>query len=337
MTDAAPTATQPDNAHPQDILFEGVRPPVQLPVCDHYAGNEKFLGKALAIRKEMGPVFDITLDLEDGAKVGEETQAAQWALNACQAFSADKRGLGIRIHDVDHAAFRDDLNILLARPDVNIAYIMLPKANNAEDVAHAAYEIEYRCQQNGWSKSPALHVLIETPGSVLDVEKIAGLKQVESLSFGVMDYVSHFNGAVPEAAMRSPLQFEHALLIKARVDIAMACHRFGKVPSHNVCTQFKDMQQVHSDALRARNEFGFTRMWSIHPDQIPVIVQAFAPDTDLVQKSCAILEKAANASWGPIEHEGQLHDRASFRYYWHVVRQARATGQALTDTCRAWF
>lgn len=152
-----------------------------------------------------------------------------------------------------------------------------------------------------------------------------------------MDYVSAFNGTVPEAAMRSPLQFDHPLLVKARVDMAMACHRFGKVASHNVCTQFKDLQQVRNDALRARNEFGFTRMWSIHPDQIPVIVDAFAPDTALVDKSCTILAKAAQAQWGPIEHEGQLHDRASFRYYWQVLRHAGQTGRALPDFARVWL
>ncbi len=323
--------------HPQHILFEGMRAPLQLPVCDHYAGNEKFLAKALAIRTARGPVFDITIDLEDGAKVGEEAQAAAWALSACQQFSTDTRGLGVRIHDVDHAAFKTDLNTLLARPDVNIPYLMLPKPKSAEDVAHAAYEIEYRCQQNGWAKSPALHVLIETPGAVLDVQAIAGIRLVESLSFGVMDYVSHFNGAVPEAAMRSPLQFEHPLLVKARVEMAMACHRFGKVASHNVCTQFKDLQQVRSDALRARDEFGFTRMWSIHPEQIAVIVDAFAPDTALVDKSCAILEKAALADWGPIEHEGQLHDRASFRFYWQTARLAYGCGVSMPGGVANWF
>lgn len=290
----------------------------------------------MSLRHSLGALFDITLDLEDGARIGEEVQAAHWARQTCEQMAIGHRGFGVRVHDVDHSAFVQDLNILLAKPMTGLAYLMLPKARSAEDVAHAAFEIDYRCQQNGWPHAPALHVLIESPGAVLDVEKIAGLRQVESLSFGVMDFVSHFNGAIPEAAMRSPLQFEHPLLIKARVDMAMACHRFGKVPSHNVCTQYKDKQQVHADAVRARHEFGFTRMWSIHPDQIPTIVQAFAPDTVLVAKSCTILEKAAEAAWGPIEHEGQLHDRASFRYHWLIAKSAFNCGTDLTDTVAQW-
>ena len=324
-------------AHPERVLFEGQRRPLQLPVCDHYAGNPRFLAKALDLRLRLGPLFDITLDLEDGASVGQEMQAALWAVACCRDDSPDARGLGVRIHDVDHAAFEQDLNILLARPTPALSYLMLPKASSAEDVSHAAFEIDYRCQQNGWEKAPPLHVLIETPGAVLDVERIAGLGQVESLSFGVMDYVSHFNGAIPETAMRSPLQFEHPLLVKARVEMAMACHRFGKVPSHNVCTQFKNVEQLKSDALRARTEFGFTRMWSIHPDQIEPIISAFAPDADSIEKACAILLKAHSADWGPIEHEGQLHDRASFRFYWHIAQQAYGAGCELPITVQQWL
>lgn len=331
------TPSASNDVHPADVLFDGHARNVALPVCDHYAGNQKFLDKALQLRSSKGPVFDITLDLEDGAKVGEERQAARWAIDQCASFDMDARGLGIRIHDVDHAAFRDDLNTLLQAPCPRLAYIMLPKPRSAEDVAHAAFEIDYRCQQNGWTKTPPLHVLIETPGAVLDVERIAGLQQVESLSFGVMDYVSHFKGCIPEAAMRSPMQFEHPLLVKARVDMSMACHRFGKVASHNVCTDVRNPAQAADDALRARSEFGFQRMWSIHPSQIESIIASFMPDVTLVEKACAVLLKASAAQWGPIEHEGQLHDRASFRYYWHVIRQAKLTGAALPPPVLKWF
>lgn len=318
----------PGARHPDTVLYDGRQAPACLPACDHYAGNARFLEKALSLRQSIGPVFDITIDLEDGAKVGEEAAAAQWAAGVVSTFALDARGLGVRIHDVDHPAFRQDLNTLLARPLPTLAYLMLPKASQADDVAAAAFEIEQRCLQNGWSKAPALHVLIETPGAVMDVERIAGLRAVESLSFGVMDYVSHFQGAIPEAAMQSPLQFEHPLLVRARTDIALACHRFGKVASHNVCTHFRDPARVQADALRARHEFAFTRMWSIHPDQISVIVNAFAPANDEISKACAILSKAVAADWGPIEHEGVLHDRASFRYHWQVVRR---TGGAVSQ------
>ncbi len=322
---------------PDEVLIDALPNRPVLPVCDHYAGNPKFYEKALAVRQRLGPVLDITLDLEDGAKVGEEAQAARWAQEQLQNFPWDSRGLGVRIHAVDHPAFKDDLNTLLASPSKQLSYLMLPKAGACEDVQHAIFEIEYRCQQNGWETPPPLHVLIETPGAVLDVEKIAGLMRVQSLSFGVMDFVSHFNGAITDDAMRSPRQFEHPILVNARVGISMACHRFGKVPSHNVCTQFKDLYAVTADAQRARRDFGFLRMWSIHPAQIEPIISAFAPSDTALAQAAQILLKAQDNNWGPIEFEGVLHDRASLRYYWSVLKQARLTGTALPAGTHTWF
>ena len=48
-----------------------------LPVCDHYAGVEARMRKSLALQAELGPVFDVTLDNEDGAPVGSEVEHAQ--------------------------------------------------------------------------------------------------------------------------------------------------------------------------------------------------------------------------------------------------------------------
>ncbi len=56
--------------HPRDALFEGTGRVAALPVCDHYCGVELRMRKSLALQAELGPVFDITLDCEDGAPIG---------------------------------------------------------------------------------------------------------------------------------------------------------------------------------------------------------------------------------------------------------------------------
>ncbi len=63
--------------HPRVALFDADEPaaPV-LPVCDHYAGVEARMRKSLALQAELGPVFDVTLDAEDGAPVGGEAEQA---------------------------------------------------------------------------------------------------------------------------------------------------------------------------------------------------------------------------------------------------------------------
>jgi len=129
--------------------------------------------------------------------------------------------------------------------------------------------------------------------------------------------------------MRSPAQFTHPLVMRAKLEISAACHAHGKVPAHNVTTEIRDSAVVAADAARALSEFGYTRMWSIHPDQIRPIIQAFAPPGAELEEACAILLQAQAAQWGPIQYQGKLHDRASYRYYWAILQRAKSSGQAL--------
>jgi citrate lyase subunit beta/citryl-CoA lyase len=180
-----------------------------------------------------------------------------------------------------------------------------------------------------------VHVLIETHGALRDVHAIAALPQVECLSFGIMDFVSAHYGAIPGNAMRTPGQFAHPLVVRAKLEIAAACHAHGKVPSHNVTTEIKDSAVVATDAQRAAAEFGYTRMWSIHPSQIKPVIKAFTPRVSEVNEAAAILHEAEKVQWGPISQHGRLHDRASYRYYWTVLQRARLAGLPLPDNVAA--
>ncbi|MBS1179758.1 MAG: aldolase, partial [Proteobacteria bacterium] len=57
---------------PREALFEDGAAARALPVCDHYCGVEARMRKSLELQAELGPVFDVTLDGEDGAPVGGE-------------------------------------------------------------------------------------------------------------------------------------------------------------------------------------------------------------------------------------------------------------------------
>jgi citrate lyase subunit beta/citryl-CoA lyase len=69
-------------------------------------------------------------------------------------------------------------------------------------------------------------------------------------------------------------------------------------------------------------------MWSIHPNQVRPIVDAFTPSTAEVDLAIEIIMAACAAHWAPIRHHDTLHDRASFRYYWQVIERAHRTSYA---------
>jgi citrate lyase subunit beta/citryl-CoA lyase len=182
-----------------------------------------------------------------------------------------------------------------------------------------------------------LQGLIESPAAVHRAFDIAAHPRMQSLSFGLMDFVSAHGGAIPSDGMGVEGQFTHPLVVRAKLEIASACHAHGKVPSHGVVTEFRDQAAFRAAASRAANAFGYTRMWSIHPDQIRTIVEVFAPGANEIHKASQILRAAQAADWAPISFDGKLEDRASYRYYWQVLERAHRTGRQLPDEARAWF
>ena len=304
--------------------------------------------KALALQGEMTQafgacVFDVTLDCEDGAPVGGEKDHALMvsALAAKGLVATDNvavsagRRVAVRVHPVDHPAFEQDIEIVLGDAAAAWSHLMLPKVDSAADVDRAVRVIDAALAKSNRVAALPVHVLIESPMAVHQVASIAAHPRVESLSFGLMDFVSAHGGAIPAAAMAMRAlgsseghdQFSHPLVVRAKLEISAACHAFGKVPSHCVVTEFKRPEVVQAAAQRASRELGFTRMWSIHPDQIRPILAAFTPAESEVAQASHIICAAQAAGWAPISVAGTLHDRASFRYYWQVLEKAHQTGR----------
>jgi citrate lyase subunit beta / citryl-CoA lyase len=323
--------------HPDHALFAGEKPFPVLPAVEHFAGSEKMILKALSVQASMGPVFDITCDCEDGAPAGAERAHAQMVARLIQSPENRFGRVGVRIHDITHPHWRHDIEILVREAGPLLAYVTFPKVRSVADLDRQLLAFRDAEARFGLEKEIPVHVLIETHGALRDVWKIASLAGIESLDFGIMDFVSAHHGAIPGAMMKSPGQFEHPLIVRAKTEIAAAALAHGLVPSHNVSTELTDTDAIREDAFKARNAFGYLRMWSIHPHQIRPILEAMQPDFSEVHLATAILEKAQAASWGPIRHENTLHDRASFRYYWALLKRAKSTGMALPETALPWF
>ncbi|HUW26259.1 MAG TPA: aldolase/citrate lyase family protein [Gallionella sp.] len=327
--------------HPSGVLYAGSRPFPMLAACEHFAGSEKLLNKALQIQAELSvnaqPVFDITADCEDGAPAGKEREHAAMIAELILSGANRFDRIGVRIHDVRHSAWRDELETIIGQAGQRVAYIVLPKPENINDVLIQITALDDHRNRYGITREIPVHVLIETPGALHDVWEIARLPRVETLDFGLMDFVSAYHGAIPATAMHSPGQFSHALVVRAKCEITAAALGNGIVPSHNVTTEIRDTNVVREDARRARQELGFLRMWSIHPSQIQPIVEAMRPDFAEVHGAAELLIAAQDAAWGPIQQKGKLHDRASYRYYWELLQRAQATGMTIPADARLRF
>jgi citrate lyase subunit beta / citryl-CoA lyase len=319
---------------PSQILYADAHPFPALAACEHYAGSEKLIAKALQLQQQLGPVFDLTCDCEDGAPAGREREHAEMAAHAIAGADNHFGRVGLRVHDITHACWQQDLETALPIAGERLAYVTFPKVGGRDDAQTMIAALRAIERGAGMSRETPVHVLIETHGALREAYDIAALPGVEVLDFGLMDFVSAHHGAIPADAMRSPGQFEHPLIVRAKCEIAAAALANGVVPAHNVTTELRDTKVVFADARRARLQFGYLRMWSIHPNQIEPIVDAMRPDFAQVELACEILLAAQDAQWGPIQHAGRLHDRASYRYYWELLRRADATGMTVPPPAR---
>jgi citrate lyase subunit beta/citryl-CoA lyase len=317
--------------HPNEVLFEGEKPFPIIPTCEHFAGTEERITKALELQNKMDGVFDITMDCEDGAPTGAEREHAEMVVRMQNSAANTHNMSGVRIHDYTNENWKQDVDIIVGGAAERLAYITIPKTVKASELAEMIRYIRTTTSKAGGRREIPIHALIETHGALRQVWEIAALPNVQVLDFGMMDFVSAHNGAIPAYAMRSPHQFDHVLLKRAKSEMVAAALANGVVPAHNVTLELKDVDFIHGDAHRARFEFGFLRQWSIYPAQIEPITRAMAPSLDEVEESEAILLKAYAADWGPIQHDGNLHDRATYRYYWQTLQRARIQNAKLSQ------
>ena len=276
-------------------------------------------------------VFDVTLDCEDGAPVGGEAEHAAMVV-ALVALSNNKARVAVRVHPVRHPAFETDIATIAGKVGDQLCHIMVPKVESVQDVTAVVTALS-----NAGANNLPIHVLIESAAAVHRAFDIAAHPRVQSLSFGLMDFVSSHGGAIPAQGMSSQGQFSHPLVVRAKLEIASACHANSKTPSHCVVTEFNDAAAMTMAARRAFHEFGYTRMWSIHPNQIRPILAAFAPTEGEIENATKIIAAAAHVDWAPISFEGQLHDRASYRYFWQVLERAHQTGRILPAESQIYF
>ncbi len=314
--------------HPDRVLLGAQAGGSRIPVCDHYCGVEARIRKSLQLQAELTQefgtcVFDVTLDCEDGAPAGAETEHAAMVAELVLS-AAPLARVATRVHPVDHPCFEMDVERIVGDAGHRLCHVMLPKTESVDDVTRAV-----RALDAAGAPTLALHALIESPAALHRSFEIAAHPRVQSLSFGLMDFVSAHGGAIPVQAMSLRGQFSHPLVLRAKLEISAACHAYGKTPSHGVVTEFSDSDGLLHAARRAATEFGYTRMWSIHPSQIRPILAAMSPDEGEIDLASRIILQGMRAQWAPVSADGHLHDRASYRYFWQLLLRARGAGLVL--------
>jgi len=254
----------------------------------------------------------VILDLEDSVHPREKDAARILVRNALRLLDF---GGGERMVRINQAPLGlvDLAEILPQRPDL----ILLPKVEHPEQVVEVDRAIQ---AASDGGAGPWLMPILESALGVEHAFAIAGASsRVVALTIGVEDYTADL-GVVKTAAG------EETLYARSRLVNAAKAARVQAIDS--VYGDVTDMEGLLAYGRRSR-ALGFEGMGCLHPAQIRVIHEAYAPRPEEVARAAAIVEAyeaAQTAGLGVVSLGSKMIDPPVVERAQRLVRTAQAMG-----------
>jgi citrate lyase subunit beta / citryl-CoA lyase len=265
--------------------------------------SERMLAKARAL-----PADEVVVDLEDAVPPAKKTSATRRRVaEALLAGEWNAPTVAVRVNAVKTAWFADDVDELVGSAGEAIDCLILPKVETADDVTAAADLLDRH------GVSIGLETQIESPRGLLEVERIAASSaRLEALVFGPGDYAASLGIPQLEIGAIDP-GYPGDQWNYARSRIAVAACAYGLDAIDGPYARLHDPDGLRESARRARL-LGFTGKWAIHPSQIAVCNEEFAPSEEELKRAehlLAVLRDAEARGEGAATFDGRMIDEAS--------------------------
>lgn len=273
----------------------------------------------------------VVLDLEDSVAPANRATARQMVRAFLDARPPNGRSyqIWVRVNALDDSALTDLAAVVGGSPDG----IVLPKIDGPTDVARLGYCLDALEIRDGVTRGriKIAPVANETPAAGLSLPQFATAKldRLAGLSWGAED-LSAAIGASTNLDETGRWTLTYRWLRSA---VLLAAHAAGVQAIETVYVAYRDPHGLRASCRRAAQE-GFTGRAAIHPDQVPIINQAFAPSPDEVEFARRIVAAfASNGEAGTVGIEGKMFDiphlkRANRLLMRHEQYQARGRSRA---------
>ena len=253
--------------------------------------NAKALAKASTL-----PADALILDLEDSvAPDAKEMARAQVVAAVKGDFGA--REVIIRVNGPHTPWGPDDLVVAAAAgPDA----ILLPKVDGPGAIMHAARVM----RENGAPDRTRIWAMMETPNAVLNAGQIAAVAADSASRLAVM--VMGLNDLAKET--RARLTPGRPTMTAWLANCAVAARAHGIDIIDGVFNDIRDLEGFRAECLQGR-DMGLDGKTLIHPGQIDICNEVFAPSAEEVATARAIVEAFAlpeNAGKGAIQLNGKM-------------------------------
>ncbi len=280
--------------------------------------NEKFLEKSLALAAD-----SLVLDLEDAVTPDRKDEARDVVTRWLGEVDFGRQERVVRMNPLDSPWGRRDLEVTMeAPPD---AYVV-PKVRSLEDVRAIDALLGELESRHGHPVGGVKLIVLgtETPQGIMNIATLCDCARVDALTWGAED-LSAALGARRNRDERGEFLdvFKHC-----RIMTLLAAAAAEVQPLDTVFVDVRDLEGLRRESLEAA-WMGFTGKITIHPDQIPVVLEAFTPSADEIEESRALLEafeKQRSEGRMTFSFRGQMVDVPHLNRARKILEHAREAG-----------
>lgn len=217
----------------------------------------------------------IILDLEDAVAPDRKDEARYLVRNALCAIDFYGAERMVRINQGERGL--NDLDYIIP---YNVNLVLLPKCESAAQVIAVNDRIAQIRKKTGPGNPVWIMPIIESAMGVLNALQIAtAAENVVSLAIGLEDYTA-------DLGTRRTAEGTESFF--ARSMVVNAARAAGIQPIDSVFSDVADMEGLRQNVMRSK-ALGFDGMGCIHPRQITVIHEAFAPSPEEIEKAKKIV------------------------------------------------
>jgi len=234
-------------------------------------GNSPKLMLNAGIHKPNG----IILDLEDSVAPAKKFEARFLIRNALRTLDFYGAERMVRINQIPKGL--DELRFLVPQ---HVDLILIPKCESAEDIHQVNEVINILRKEHQIDKQIWLMPIIESAKGVIKSYEIAtAADNVVSLAIGLEDYTADLGTRRTNEGTES---------FFARSMVVNAARAAGIQPIDSVFSDVSDMDALATN-VKTSKSLGFDGMGCIHPRQIKVIHDNFAPEDSEIEKAKKIV------------------------------------------------
>jgi citrate lyase subunit beta/citryl-CoA lyase len=291
--------------------------------------SPKMLDKAAVLAADQ-----IFLDLEDAVSPLEKVSARDNIVAALNGNDYSGKTRVVRINGVTTQWCLGDLLAVVGGAGRNLDCVMVPKVEDAGQLHFVDHVLTQLETEHGIEQRIGIEAQIENGRGAMNIREIAqATPRVETLIFGPGDYAASMGvgslviGSIDPDYPGDQWHFILSLIVTA-------ARAYGVQAIDGPYTDIKNTDEYRRLCLRAK-QVGYDGKWALHPDQIGIANEVFAPSQEEFERARRLLAAYEHATTverrGAVMHEGQMIDEASRKIAEAVVARGVAAGMSAEE------